>query len=282
MSSPDRTLIAGWLRAIPQSRHSPRPLYEMPGGDVIGRGLAALLEVWGAVALSEDGILAVSQSSYYFLHSLAAWCDNPSTVILNWSEHVGAKNRKSVQHGVSLVHVLESERLTRDPGAKPIRLTNVAQILIVRPGDPPQFLGQWDDRAGFYQLIGGRQKRDKDWVEPIFETAVRELEEELYGQIRYEAGDFKLERLADFDGETRLSPSYGALTTYHFTFYRATDLLSLELSAEDRWLSRKDLLTGSNNHGEPIRSDHLQRLELLLGHTIDDLPSSFQKTRILQ
>ncbi|MCP4165476.1 MAG: NUDIX hydrolase [Chloroflexi bacterium] len=276
MSSSDRTLLAGWLRAIPQSRHSPRPLHEMPGGADIGRGLAALLEVWGAVELSEDGIRAVSQSSYYFLHSLAAWCEMPGTAILDWSEHSGANNRKGMQHGVSLVHVLESERLTRDPGAKPIRVTDVAQILIVRSGDPAQFLGQWDDRAGFYQLIGGRQKRDKDWVEPIFETAVREVEEELYGQIRYEAGDFKLERLADFDGETRLSPSYGALTAYHFTFYRATGLPPLELSAEDRWLSRKDLLTGSNNHGEPIRSDHLKRLEKMLAHIIDDLPSSFQ------
>lgn len=277
MSSLDRTLLANWLRAIPQSRHQPRPLPDLPGGDVIGRGLAALLEVWGAVELTEDGIRAVSQSAYYFLHSLAAWAETPGTVILDWAEFRAAADEQGMRHGVSLVHVLDSERLRRYPDAKPIRQTPVAQILIIKPENPPRFLAQWDDRAGAFQLIGGRQKRDLDWIEPIFETALREVEEELHGRVSYEAGDFKLEQLAAFEGDIRLSPSFGALTSYHFTFFRAFDLIPVELEAGDTWISRENLLAGSDDRGKPVRGDHILLLEQAIGRQIDQLPGSFRE-----
>ncbi len=268
-------LLAAWLRAIPQSRHTARPLDELPGGDVIGQGLAAMLQVWGAVEFTHDGIRAVSQPAYYFLHSLAAWAESGGPVIPDWSAQQGLTHGEGLRHGATLVYLLEEERLRRNPDAAPIRFTPVAQILIVSPDSPPRFLAQWDERAGAYQLIGGRQRSDGDWVEPIFETAVREVEEELAGQVSYAAGNFQIEQLAAFQGQTRLSPSFGALTTYQFTFFRAVHLKPIRLNPGDRWLTRGDFVAETTPDGHPVHGDHLPYLEEALGYSIEQLPTSF-------
>lgn len=279
MASPDRQLLAAWLRAIPQSRHAPRLLADLPGGDVIGQGLALLLQTWGAVEISPAGIRAASQPAHYFLHSLAAWAEMPGRVITDWSEDFGADDREGLRHGVSLVHLLERERLSRDPLAPPIRFTPVAQVLIVQAGPPPRFLVQWDAQSGYFQIIGGRQKEDQGWVEPIRDTAAREMAEELQGRVSYAAGAFRLELLADFAGKTRLSPSFGALTAYHFTFFRAAGLAALSLGPSERWVARAELLGGAIAAGEPVRGDHILLLEQHLARRIDTLPPSFAPAR---
>ncbi len=280
MRSPiDHKLLAAWLRAIPQSRHDPRSLDELPGGAVIGQGLAAMLQVWGAVEFSSSGIRAVSQPAHYFLHSLAAWAEAAGPVVPDWSSQMGATAGEGLRHGTTLVHWLEVERQRHDLLAPAIRFTPVAQILVVQRRDaarqPPCFLSQWDERAGQYQIIGGRQKQDADWVEPIGDTAVREFEEELGGQVSHSAGDFELESLTSFSGETRISPSFGALTAYQFTFFRAAGLRALTLGPQDRWVGRADLLAGQTETGELVRGDHLPYLEQALDYSIDQLPSSF-------
>ncbi len=276
MSSSERPQLARWLRAIPQSRYEPRPLHELPAEEVIGQGVAALLETWGAVELSDAGIRAASQPAYYFLHSLAAWVEADGHVIEDWSEQHGARPGEGLQHGTSLVFLLEQERLRRFPDAPAIRFTAVAEILIVRPGEPRQFLVQWDDRAGQYQVIGGRQKDDQDWQEPIEQTAIRELEEELDYQVHHKAGDFSLAFLAAFEGGKRLSPSFGALTSYQFTFFQALNLPPIRLGPDDRWVTRAELLAGQTADGRPVRGNHIRPLEEAMGKTIDELPSSFR------
>ena len=276
MTSTERSRLAEWLRAIPQSRHDPRPLQELPGGDAIGQGLAVLLETWGAVELSDAGIRATSQPAYYFLHSLAAWVEADGHVIEDWSEQHGARPGEGLQHGTSLVFLLEQERLRRFPDAPAIRFTSVAEVLIVRTGEPRQFLVQWDARAGQYQVIGGRQKDDLDWQEPIEQTAIRELEEELDYQVNHEARDFSLAFLAAFEGDKRLSPSFGALTAYRFTFFQALNLPPIRLGPNDRWVTRAELLAGQTEDGRPVRGNHIRPLEEAMGKRIDELPSSFR------
>lgn len=275
MTLSNRSLLAAWLRAIPQSRHAARPLADLPGGEAFGTGLALLMQTWGAVEFSPAGIRASSQPAYYFLHSLAAWAETSGEVIQDWSEQYGARADAGLRHGASLVYLLESERLARNPAAEPIRRTPAAQILIVQPGRPPRFLCQWDVPGGAFQLIGGRQRIDGSEIEPIAQTAIREMEEELAGQISYERGDFTLTLLADFPGEKRLSPSFGALTAYHFTFFHARGLQTIRLGSQDRWLSRDELLQGRTHDGKNVRGNHIPRLETHLGYTINDLPSSF-------
>ncbi|HHB90883.1 MAG TPA: NUDIX hydrolase [Anaerolineae bacterium] len=274
-----RRHVAAWLRAIPQSRHEPLPPRELPHGELVGMGLPILLETWGAVELTDVGIRATSQPAYYFLHSLAAWLEAPGHVIEDWSEEHGARPGEGLKHGTSLVFLLEQERFRRDPDAPPIRFTRVAEVLIVRPADPPMFLVQWDERAGQYQIIGGRQKTNKDWEEPIEQTAIRELEEELCYQVSYKAGDFQLAFLAAFEGDKRLSPSFGALTAYQFTFFHARDLPPIELCPLNRWVTRAELLVGRTHDGQPVRGNHIGPLEAAMGRRIDTLPSSFKSPK---
>ena len=277
MPDSDRSLLAGWLRAIPQSRYEPCPPHDLAGGEVVGWGLVLMLESWGAIELSDAGIRATSQPAYYFLHSLAAWVEAEGYVIEDWSEEHGARPGDGLQHGSSLVFLLEQERLRRYPDAPAIRFTAVAEALIVRPGAPKRFLVQWDARAGQYQVIGGRQKDDLDWREPIEQTAIRELEEELDYQIDHKAGDFSLAFLAEFEGNKRLSPSFGALTAYHFTFFQALNLPPIRLGPNDRWVSRAELLAGQTEDGRPVRGNHIRTLEEAMGRRIDELTSSFRE-----
>ena len=277
MTNHDRSLLASWLRAIPQSRHEPRPLSELPAGDAFGRGLAELLEIWGAVEITEKGIRAVSQPAYYFLHSLTAWAETPGDIITDWSEDFGADAKQGLKHGSSLVFFLEQERLARDESAPPIRFTPVAQVLIIQPGEPSRFLAQWDEQAGSYQVIGGRQRENDGWIEPIEDTIVREIEEELNFQISFAEDGFQIEQLAQFEGKTRLSPTFGALTAYHFTFFRLAGLESLHLASSDRWLTRHELLSGHTIDGKRVRGDHILLLERTLGQRVDALPPSFRK-----
>jgi len=275
MPDSDRSLLARWLRALPQSRYEPRPLQDLPGGEVFGRGIAALLATWGAVEASASGVRAASQPAYYFLHSLADWAESGDAIVDDWTETEGVRPETALSHGSSLVFALEQARLHRFPDAPAIRRTEVAEVLVVRPGNPPQFLVQWDARAGQYQVLGGRRKDDRDWQEPIEQTAIREMEEELGHQISYAAGDFSLSFLASFEGARRLSPSFGALTAYHFTFYQALNLPGIELGPNDRWVTRAEMLAGRTRDGRPLRANHIPPLEAELGRRIDELPSSF-------
>lgn len=275
MTQPDRSQLASWLRAIPQSRYEAIPVHELPGGETNGWGLAAMLEVWGAVEVTEHGIRAVSQPAYYFLHSLATWAETPGSIITDWSEDAGVEKSEGLRHGSSLVYLLEKERFSRSHDTAPTRNTPVAQALIIQPGEPSQFLGQWDEQAGSYQLIGGRQRENQNWIEPVLDTIIREVEEELNYQLSFAAGDFSVEQLAQFQGETGLSPTFGALTAYHFTFFRVVGLTSLQLVSSDRWLTRHELLSGHATDGKPVRGDHILRLERTIGQRIDELPSSF-------
>lgn len=268
--------VARWIRAIPQSRHQPRALADLPHHQDVGAGLATMLAAWGAVELSDAGIRARSQPAYYFLHSLAAWLEAEAPIVEDWSEEQGVQPDAGLQHGSSLVYALEKERKRRFPHAPAIRLTAVAQVLVVKPGNPPQFLVQWDARAGQYQVLGGRRKQTPDWQEPIEQTAIRELEEELAYQVSHQAGDFTLAFLAEFPGKTALSPSFGALTAYHFTFYLAQNLPPIQLGPDDRWVSRQDWLAGVADDGRPLRGDHIPLLEAAMNQRIDTLPSSFR------
>ncbi len=272
-----RTLLTAWLRAIPQSRHAPCPLTDLPAGAEIGWGLAELLAAWGAVELKDETIRATSQPAYYFLHSLAAWMETSVPIVPDWSEEKGVQSNAFLQHGSSLVFLLEQERLRRFPDAPAIRFTPVAQVLIVSPEQPRRFLVQLDVRAGQYQVIGGRQKENAGWREEIARTASRELEEELNYQFEYEAGDFSLAFLAEFTGGKRLSPSFGALTSYHFTFFQALNLPPIQLGPNDMWVTRTELLAGRTAEGRPVRGNHIQLLEAHLGKTIDELPPSFRE-----
>ena len=234
-----------------------------------------MLEVWGAVEITEQGIRAVSQPAYYFLHSLAAWAETPGSIITDWSEDTGAEKSEGLRHGSSLVYLLEEERFSRSHDVPPTRYTPVAQALIIQPEEPSRFLGQWDEQAGSYQLIGGRQRENQNWIEPVLDTIIREVEEELNYQLSFAAGDFNVEQLAQFQGEADLSPTFGALTAYHFTFFRVVGLTSLQLASSDRWLTRHELLSGHATDGKRVRGDHILRLERTLGQRIDTLSSSF-------
>ncbi len=182
-------------------------MYELPARANSG-GVADLLEVWGAVELSDPGIRAVSQPAHYFLHSLAAWAETPGEIITDWSKDSGADGNEACDMA-SVWSTCWNRNACRDPDADPIRITTVAQALIIKSGDPPRFLTQWDQQAGNYQLIGGRQKND-GWEEPIQDTAARELEEEQL------AGSATLPMISrsnnspKFEGKPRVSPTFGA------------------------------------------------------------------------
>ena len=130
---------------------------------------------------------------------------------------------------------------------QPSRQEKVAQVLIKRTNQQTgqaELLLQFDRNANQYQFIGGRW-RESDG--PVINTMVREIEEELEGNDLIHGKTYKLGTVADdLVPNLVLSPTFGALTEYHFWIYHMQDLaMPLALQADDRWVPVEQILSGA-------------------------------------
>ncbi len=243
----NQTTLARFLRHIPQSDEPPQPLPADNHERAYVQGVLAWLELWGLVRVSSDGVRASAQTSKYALNSLAATLESGQTLVSDW-QTLGAHFANPLHNGATLLHWLELQRISQTPDAPPSRVEHVAQVLIKRI-DPNTgthaFLMQYDAHANQYQLIGGRATPSDQ--QDLLATAAREISEELplvelhYGQ------DYQLTLLAhDLQPPRTISPTFGALTEYHMTFYHMRALSKpLVLREGDRWVTLRELLIGA-------------------------------------
>jgi len=184
--------------------------------------------------------------------------------------HMGETAPKNSRRG--------SENMTSEPtteNSAPVREVWVAQALIkaCTPGKAePLYLVQRDeDLVDEYRLMGGRfEPRDGD----LLETMKREMLEELgleYGR------DYVLEELIhELMIPTRLSPTYGVLSCYHYRLYRVKMARKVQLKVGDnRWVSKRELLAGQMDSGEEIAAWHARIIDKQLPGGLDRVPLSF-------
>lgn len=243
----NHTTLARFLRQIPQYDEPPQPLPSNASERAYVQGALAWLELWGIVRVSTEGVRASAQTSKYALNSLAAALESGQTLVDDW-QTLGMHFANPLHNGATLLHWVELQRMSYTPDAPPSRVEHVVQVLIkridVQTGEHA-FLMQYDQNANQYQLIGGRvSPRDNG---DTLATITREISEELpLAELRY-GQDYQLALLADnFQPPHAISPTFGALTQYHFTFYHMHALRRpLALREGDRWVTLRELLLGA-------------------------------------
>ena len=251
-----RQVLAEFLRAIPQSNQEAASIATLVQGDTTEAtpfvtGVAYFLKMWGIVWFDEDHkrIQATSQAAKYTLNSLAEFIANDLTLISDWKTRGVNRDEAAgpFQNGATFLALLDAYRVAHEDNPQPSRQEKVAQVLIKRT-DPQtgqaELLLQFDRNANQYQFIGGRW-RESDG--PVINTMVREIEEELEGNDLIFEKAYNLALVADdLVPNLILSPTFGALTEYHFWIYHMLDLAEpLTLQADDRWVPVEQILSGA-------------------------------------
>jgi hypothetical protein len=283
--------LAQFLLAIPQSNQDPQRLAELAQAFPLApisllEGAALLLHTLGVVdydAVTQT-IRARSQTAKYALNSMAAYVESDIRIVEDWKTR--GVEQGFLENGASFLHALEQRRLQVMPQPTPSRRERVAQVLIKREnpqtGDPELYF-QYDANAKEYQLIGGRwSPRDGD---DLRQTMIREIEEELAGNpLRY-GEQYQLTLIAaDLTLPATLSPTFGALTEYHFYIYHLVDLTQeLQMQPGDRWVPITQVQGGAVIDEEGCefpfgRTDIYKAIDALLPNGLAHLANSFRRS----
>jgi hypothetical protein len=285
------TQLARFLRSIPQSNQDSQTIRILADPDTSREmiaaleGCALLLYTLGVVDFNEatGHIRARSQTAKYALNSIAAYVEADLRIVDDWKTR-GVDDSDFLRNGASFLQALERRRLHNQPEPPPSRRERVAQVLIKRNNPTthePELFFQYDKNAGQYQLVGGRwTPSDGD---DILRTMVREIEEELPANPLVYGQDYQLNLLiADLTPPIAISPTFGALTEYHFHIYHLADLdKELILQPGDRWVPVQQVKNGAviQDDGQTIYFNSLDiytAIDLQLPGGLENLPISFR------
>lgn len=241
--------IVAFLRHIPQSNQDAITLESIvaEGNPDTLYGYALMLQTIGIVQIdSQRRIKAQSQTAKYMLTSLASYVENDLRWIDDWKTRGVHREATGVlQNGASLLHELETRRMNLLETPSPSRVEEVVQVLIKRTNSETgeaEFLMQYDANADQYQFIGGRRSPHDATLQ---DAVVREIDEEIANTLTF-GDDYQLDLiLPDMVVAATLSPTFGALTEYHFTVYHMRNLTQeIDLQADDAWVSVNQVIIG--------------------------------------
>lgn len=240
--------LAAFLRRIPQSNQDAKGLEALAEDIDISllEGYLLLLQTLGVVQVNQGLVKASSQTAKYMLESLANFVENGQRLVDDWHTRGVYREEKGVfQNAATLLYEMEKRRIALQGNPPPSRREEVAQVLIKRTNPETsraEFLLQYDKNANQFQLIGGRHKAIDG---EIVVTMVREIEEELADDLKV-SHDYVLDLVIDdLSPAPSLSPTFGALTEYHFWVYHMRGLKqALSLQENDAWVSLDEVLAG--------------------------------------
>jgi 8-oxo-dGTP pyrophosphatase MutT (NUDIX family) len=162
-------------------------------------------------------------------------------------------------------------------GFSPVREVWVAQALIKTricgKADPVYLVQRDEDCPQEYRLIGGR-------LEPgdsgLLETMQREMMEELGLEL---VKDYTLhEFVHELPMFSRVSPTYGVLSNYHYRIYGVTMTREVCLEGGDnKWVTKRELLAGYADSGERIAAWHTPAIDEQLPDGLDGMSRSFSE-----
>ncbi len=244
--------LSNLLKNIPKSNQDSQPLEALVAVDSNTYAILfgylqflkhlGVVEINGTDSISQSQIRATSQTAKYLLNSLADYVEHELPLIRDWETR--GLQESPFANGASFLYQLEKRRFDQFDNPNPTRHSKVANVLIKRDNpqnEQPEILMQFDDKAGQFQLIGGRW-RESDGAD-LLATMIRELEEELpLNQMKYEQ-NYSLAKIADITPPLTLSPTFGALTQYELSIYHCRDLeTNLVLQPIDQWISIEAVL----------------------------------------
>lgn len=252
--------LAAFLRRIPQSNQTALSIEQLADNEDTNllHGYVLMLQTIGVVKLNENNcVQASSQTAKYMLESLASFVESGKTLVDDWQTRGVYRDNTSgsLQNAATFLHEMEKRRVEALDSPLPVRNEQVAQVLIKRTNPTTrqsEFLFQYDANADQYQLIGGRRKITDETLEAAI---IREIEEELVDNLQFQQ-DYELTLVSeDLTPIPTLSPTFGALSEYHFWIFHMRDLnQTLNLHENDQWVPIDDVIRGRviNTNGETI------------------------------
>jgi hypothetical protein len=259
--------LAAFLQRIPQSNQDTQTIESLAEGldPKMLEGYLLMLQTLGIIQLHNGSLKASSQTAKYMLESLATYVENGQRLVDDWHTRGVYREKDGVfQNAATLLFEMEKRRLLLQDNPPPSRREEVAQVLIKRTNPETgraEFLLQYDKNANQFQLIGGRRKEvDGD----LHVTMVREIEEELADDLKL-VDDYELVMVIDdLSPSPTLSPTFGALTEYHFWVYHMRDLKQeLSLQEHDAWVSLDEVLSGQVHWQGEIREANPEIYQLM-------------------
>ncbi|MCG5446529.1 NUDIX hydrolase [Micromonospora sp. NIE79] len=188
-------------------------------------------------------IKANAPAAGLFLSSLAEHVRAGQPILGNWDRAGTSEPPYHIQQvlaGPQFLYLMEQQRMEVDRSARPLRHTEVSQI-VIKVGFPllgRRYLMLYDGAARQYQLPGGHRRAGDQDPRAV---AVRELEEELPGFV-FDPRRDTLSELGAVEVE-QLSRTFGVVTRYRITFFQ---LLStrrvVPVGPDSRWVAEAALL----------------------------------------
>jgi hypothetical protein len=233
------------------------------------------LETFGIVRWRGELCQITTQIPTYFRNSFIWYLTNHQTLLSNWDKAGTADEvinfESLLDNAPYFLKLIENRRLILsqqlgiEPGCSRFETVAFDFIVAVDRGI----------RAQQFQLIGGRQKPNEDH----FETAKRELQEELFRNELLYGRDYEITLLSKSPIEiSDLSRTYGALTQYQFWLYSVTfKLRKLLLSESDRWISLNEIRSGITKDEKRVGDAEFYRLiDSKIPGGLHNLPSSIE------
>jgi hypothetical protein len=257
-----------------------------PAENLLGICEASLvfLELFGVLKRVASGVVMEGQVRSYFVNSLIWYLETDSALLSNWDRSSASRDGAAediLDNASYFVRLMEEKR--RKSAAvnlgsiKGSRTQKVSAVLIkTGVGSSARYLHQWDSKSRQFQLIGGKI-REKET--PI-EAASREVSEELHEKNMMHFRDFELELVTSSPILYQdISRTYGALTDYECYFFLAKmKVARIQLSHDDRWLTKRKMDRGRTDSGRQIRSPAVTRsLDASLSGGLEGLPSSISR-----
>jgi 8-oxo-dGTP pyrophosphatase MutT (NUDIX family) len=237
--------------------------FEFPEGPSASylAGAADVLQMLGLLTAEKEAQShPTSEAAQLFLRSMAAHLDDNIPLALDWQTPRG---RESAAHGTELLAAVESLRSDNLANPTPIReIHAVNAVISARHDSQVYLLMQYDDRAGQFQLIGGKiESDDRDPAHAL----LREMQEELELPGLQMPRDFELIPLAERFEKVELSPTFGVVTRYLIQFFQVCRMrFTLAANDQTRWINLDDVRRGSLPDGRKVSALALQSLENLL------------------
>jgi 8-oxo-dGTP pyrophosphatase MutT (NUDIX family) len=220
------------------------------------RGVLDLLRLMGLITM-ENGLAApTGEVAQMLLASLAAHAEEGMAAGFDWND-LDAEGLR----GVDVVRALEESRSLRNAGAGAGRSVHVVQAIIKGERDNRDYyLMQFDPHAKQYQPIGGKvEATDADPVAALCREIGEELEfdappgsDECKDKVSLVEAGWRM---------SRLSPTYGVLTSYVFDFYHVTEIaFPITQTGYTRWLRRGEIERGRADDSRAVSTIYLEAL----------------------
>lgn len=240
----------------------------LSGGTDYQRGVLDVLRLLGLLAAEENapsGDIARQVLAY-----LAAHAEQGTPLSFDWNSLEGGAL------GVDVLRAIEQAWAAQTgaplPGGVAGREVQVVQSVIkARRNGFEYYLMQYDADARQYQPIGGK-------VEPSDADAAaamrREIAEELLLEVPIEHDDCVLTVLRSGWEAVKVSPTYGVLTRYDFSFYHVGEIrFPVNQTAFTRWLRRAEIERGRGDDSRPVSLIYAEALGM---DVLDGLEPSVQ------